>query len=57
MFDDRIENTKNRVFVQDLAFGKDNRVALKTNSSFVYIGFTNSPNINIIIHIPIVIKI
>ena len=36
MDDDRIENTRNRVFEQKLAFGKDNPISLKTNSDFVY---------------------
>ena len=36
MEDDRIESTRNRVFKQELAFGKDNPIAMKTNDNFVY---------------------
>lgn len=36
MEDDRIETTRNRVFVQELAFGKDSPIAMKTNDNFVY---------------------
>ena len=36
MEDDRIESTRNRVFVQDLAFGKNDPIAMKTNDNFVY---------------------
>lgn len=36
MEDNRIESTRNRVFMQDLAFGKDNPIAMKTNDNFVY---------------------
>lgn len=36
MEDDRIESTRNRVFVQDLAFGKDNPISLKTKDTSVY---------------------
>ena len=34
--DDRIESTRNRVFVQKLAFGKDNPISLKTKDTSVY---------------------
>lgn len=36
MEDDRIETTRNRVFVRELAFGKDSPIAMKTNDNFVY---------------------
>ncbi len=36
MEDDRIESTRNRVFKRELAFGKDNPIAMKTNDNFVY---------------------
>lgn len=36
MKDDRIETTRNRVFVQELAFGKDSPIDMKTNDNFVY---------------------
>ena len=36
MEDDRIESTRNRVFIQDLAFGKKDPIAMKTNDNFVY---------------------
>ena len=34
--DDRIESTRNRVFTQELAFGKDNPISLKTKDTSVY---------------------
>ena len=34
MEDDRIETTRNRVFVQELAFGKDSPIAMKTNNNY-----------------------
>ena len=36
MEDDRIESTRNRVFIRDLAFGKNAPIAMKTNDNFVY---------------------
>ena len=36
MEDDRIETTRNRVFDQELAFGKDSPIAMKTNNNYVY---------------------
>lgn len=36
MEDDRIESTRNRVFIRDLAFGKNDPIAMKTNDNFVY---------------------
>ena len=36
MEDDRIETTRNRVFVQELAFGKDSPIAMTTNNNYVY---------------------
>ena len=33
MEDDRIETTRNRVFVRELAFGKDSPIAMKTNDN------------------------
>ena len=36
MEDDRIESTRNRVFKRELAFGKDNPIAMKPNDNFVY---------------------
>lgn len=36
MEDDRIETTRNRVFVQELAFGKNDPIAMKTNDNYVY---------------------
>lgn len=34
--DDRIESIRNRVFNQELAFGKDNPISLKTKDTSVY---------------------
>lgn len=34
--DDRIESIRNRVFNQELAFGKDNSISLKTKDTSVY---------------------
>lgn len=36
MDDDRIQSTKNRVFVQEIPIGKNNPISLKTNSDYVY---------------------
>ena len=36
MEDDRIETTRNRVFVKELAFGKDSPIAMTTNNNYVY---------------------
>lgn len=36
MEDDRIESTRNRVFIRALAFGKNDPIAMKTNDNFVY---------------------
>lgn len=35
MEDDRIETTRNRVFVRELAFGKDSPIAMKTNDNYI----------------------
>lgn len=47
--DDRIESTRNRVFVQKLAFGKDNPISLKTKDTSVY-RVTGMPQIEDIIN-------